>query len=781
MSLIQTESKTTGDTNSNYKQYLENNKELTLLRGKIAFRKEWPTKLPTEEEIKQHGGNFGWVLGEDDLVVDVDPRADGLKGYEALLVFLRRVDPSINLEPTVNTASDSGFHIYLKMPESERGNKFISKNYKLFPGVDFLTNVGYCVAAGSKTEKGEYTWANDGFKQTPAPPTLLSIIRVPKVDGAAEPVQEAIPNGDTEAAETKPKTTDKKTYDKMPVATVMAYLNVLSADMDQNSWVRIGWALHSWDSTSTGLAIWENWSKGAITKVYKSGDTAKRWAKFNAAGGVTIGSLKAMAELANPNEDVDGEGEGKLINGKPWVEDWTYVRATKQYCSRSLREETDVMGFKDSCDWRVPRGGKKNTPLAPNARDWVMKNNLIKTVHSKSYMPALPTTIFSKGGRDYVNTFYPETVPAAAEVNTPEGDAYWDALLDHYKLIFVDPKDVKLALEWTAFQVQHQGEKLLWAPVIQGPRRCGKSYFKYLLELLLGDDHVAMVNPSELGEGFNEWAVGNSVVAIEEFGVKGKDKHNVTQKLKSLITEPTVMVNNKFGSKGVEFNVTNYIGLTNDKAGIPPEDIDGRFWVIFTPFYKADKMSFYEHLNKNGFHFDAEPAEWKGLYFKRLMQPVTSKDKTIGAQLRKRFIEYKISQEFLDMTEAPSTIYGEAVSDSAQAGVAGFNQLKDLINEGGLGYSKNMLSFDDVWSAFDKLHGDKMVSHNERGFLLEKIGMLVKLIRVDGRQIRVWVPSKDIKQSVAEASDTYKQVFDTDSQKKSGGFRKGFEKVTNIN
>lgn len=109
---------------------------LTPLKGKIPLVKDWvkteydPFLSPSE--IK---GNYGVVLQDDDIIVDVDPR-NFPKGENSLarLIDDLGVAKSDFLTFTVKTGG-GGLHLYFKKPKDFK----IRGGLKEYPGIEFKT------------------------------------------------------------------------------------------------------------------------------------------------------------------------------------------------------------------------------------------------------------------------------------------------------------------------------------------------------------------------------------------------------------------------------------------------------------------------------------------------------------------------------------------------------------------------------------------------------------------------------------------------------------------
>lgn len=92
-------------------------------------------------------GNYGVVLQEDDLVIDVDKRnfKEGVNSYHKLKAAID--EPGLSKDTfVVRTGSGRGFHIYLKKPP----DLDIIRSCARFPGVEFKSKGQYVVGPGCK-------------------------------------------------------------------------------------------------------------------------------------------------------------------------------------------------------------------------------------------------------------------------------------------------------------------------------------------------------------------------------------------------------------------------------------------------------------------------------------------------------------------------------------------------------------------------------------------------------------------------------------------------------
>ena len=154
---------------------------LTPLKGKIPLVKDWgkteydPFLSP--DEIK---GNYGVVLQDDDIIVDVDPR-NFPAGENSLTRLINDLgaDKSEWSTFTVRTGG-GGIHMYFKKPADFK----IKGSLKEYKGIEFKTKGQQIVGAGSihpETQK-PYTIKCSPFAPKNAPQVLLDLIERPEFE-----------------------------------------------------------------------------------------------------------------------------------------------------------------------------------------------------------------------------------------------------------------------------------------------------------------------------------------------------------------------------------------------------------------------------------------------------------------------------------------------------------------------------------------------------------------------------------------------------------------------
>ena len=153
---------------------LDNGKQISA--GKVPIDKDWLNKTFSKKYIRQNvekGNNVGFLLGDKDLVVDVDPKNGGDKSLKELIKDLDY--DFFEHCPTVQTGS-KGYHFYLKKSDEIK----VSETLEQYPGIEFKT-VGRQVVIPGSTHPNGRTYEFDDlateFDFTPnSPDCLIALI-----------------------------------------------------------------------------------------------------------------------------------------------------------------------------------------------------------------------------------------------------------------------------------------------------------------------------------------------------------------------------------------------------------------------------------------------------------------------------------------------------------------------------------------------------------------------------------------------------------------------------
>ena len=144
---------------------------------------------------------------------------------------------------------------------------------------------------------------------------------------------------------------------------------------------------------------------------------------------------------------------------------------------------------------------------------------------------------------------------------------------------------------WLAYPLQHKGAKLRNSVVMHGDEGAGKNFMFDVIAQIYGK-YGALVGQDELEDKFNDWRSCKLFVVGDEVSSRQELVHN-KNRLKSLITSPTVQINPKGLPRREEANHMNIAFLSNEVMPLALDNTDRRYLVIYTPpaldreFYRA--------------------------------------------------------------------------------------------------------------------------------------------------------------------------------------------------
>ena len=140
---------------------------------------------------------------------------------------------------------------------------------------------------------------------------------------------------------------------------------------------------------------------------------------------------------------------------------------------------------------------------------------------------------------------------------------------------------------WMAYPFQHPGVKLHTAMLLYSPiQGVGKGLLTETLKALYGrhttDDfsNAHTINNSQLKSTYNPWIARKQLVICDEILVPTSEREVVGERLKSLITEHDVTVNQKYAREITLPNHANFIITSNSPAAVKIEDGDRRYFVV---------------------------------------------------------------------------------------------------------------------------------------------------------------------------------------------------------
>ena len=148
--------------------------------------------------------------------------------------------------------------------------------------------------------------------------------------------------------------------------------------------------------------------------------------------------------------------------------------------------------------------------------------------------------------------------------------------------LFPNYRERKRFLNWLAGILQTR-QKQLTAWVLKGEQGAGKGIFlDYVLKELFGRRQTVKVEDSDLQSDFNPWLKNTILVAFNEVAHDNSTRNNIKSRIKAIITDPDVMINEKNIRNYFITNYVNCLFFSNEKVPLFIEQKDRRLNVVST-------------------------------------------------------------------------------------------------------------------------------------------------------------------------------------------------------
>lgn len=296
----------------------------------------------------------------------------------------------------------------------------------------------------------------------------------------------------------------------------------------------------------------------------------------------------------------------------------------------------------------------------------------IPRVDATIYCPRKMKPIVRLNGRDYLNTFLPSSLPAEDPKRSEEAGRLF---CEHMAVLIPEVEYQQRIIDYICHNVQHPGEKIPWAAVIQSAEGVGKGFLGRILMGVFGKKNVKVIGPQVLESQWDDWKLNAMFAILEEIHIPGKQREAVMNGIKMAISDKTIPINKRNTSAFDSPNYTNYIGFTNflDALHLKPTD---RRW--FPCQSKIQTEAQVLDLNATG-------------HFVR-MEPLLEE---LSGALRHWMMNHRIADDFPRYGPAPKTKYRKAIIENSKNPMAVL--IEKLVRDPG-----HPLIGDDI------IHGDRL-------------------------------------------------------------------------
>jgi len=673
----------------------------------IPKGQDWHTYESTEQEM-EHAKNIGVIIPDGIVLIDVDT----YKGVTTDAID-EALGCSLDWELAhVQETPSGGQHYAFALP----GGVVIRQGSDLLDveGFDTRTSGKGWIASGERYEDMTLTGLPGALcdEEWPELPALaIDALQGISRDDDSDDLLSAI------AAQP---------LDDLSDEDIATYLKAVEGDVNSyDAWLKVGMAcFHQFQGEKKGLRLWAKWSQ--CSDSYDEDELRAKWKSFGGsranpitfahvihrAGGrcavhaETVRTLEDKAiEVTDKESYLTFKAEVKAVNktvlpddlramlaatvaasvgadlgltkteikralmpmkkerpnndeiDRPdWIGDWVYIEKLCEFANTELNYTIKREAFNAKFDRQI------DCLMAEKcASSMALVDYSIDTVVDTMFWPGAALT-FSHDGMNMLNTYKAGGCIPCDEIDE-DGALVVDMLLAHIRFTLSDEREQGILLDWLAYVVQHPGQRINWALLLQGTQGSGKSYFVNLLQAVMGG-HVRNLDPTAIAGRFTGWAHGALVVAVEEIRISGTNKYEVLDRLKPFISNKTIQIEEKGRDHRTVPNFTNYLLLTNHKDAIPLSEGDRRYCILFSRVQSEEQL-FAELGGEQG----------ASEYFAKLFDETERRADVIT----KFLTEYKISADFNPVGRAPATearakMMGVAISPDRLA-------LEDAINQ----------------------------------------------------------------------------------------------------
>lgn len=279
----------------------------------------------------------------------------------------------------------------------------------------------------------------------------------------------------------------------------------------------------------------------------------------------------------------------------------------------------------------------KNHPRV-RPQDYLLFEMKVPTVYDTVYDPLNANDVFIESNDVlYVNSYvrrYPEPDPVQAEA----AGQLW---MGHLTNLIGENKYRQQLMDFLAFIIQYPGHKIRYSVMLQGCEGCGKTFISEAMASIIGKEHVISIDSEALKMSWNDWANRAQLVTLEEIRVAGQNRHEIMNRLKPLISNDLININQRLRDSRTVANKANYILFTNHHDALPLTQSDRRYFVLKSPLQTKEQV-----LALGG-----------KAYFGPLYQMIREN----AAGLRAFFEQWPISDDFDPNGQAPTTTYWQEV------------------------------------------------------------------------------------------------------------------------
>lgn len=240
-------------------------------------------------------------------------------------------------------------------------------------------------------------------------------------------------------------------------------------------------------------------------------------------------------------------------------------------------------------------------------------------VNCLAYRPGIEPAIITEGDKRKFNVHVP------SKVRSKQGDArLWEEFME--QLLPVESERLEV-MRWCATLVARPDVRMIYGLFLASEEQgVGKSVLGRILAKLVGEHNAGFPNENDItASAFNDWLGHKRLVIANE--IYAGENHHAYNRLKPFITEPEVLVNEKFVKAYRIENWAHFIICSNNKTrALRIDDKDRRLLVVRVTEEKLPGKywdDFFDWLDDGGYQIIA----WWAQQFLKKNAPVKTSDR----------------------------------------------------------------------------------------------------------------------------------------------------------
>jgi len=333
----------------------------------------------------------------------------------------------------------------------------------------------------------------------------------------------------------------------------------------------------------------EDDSVKAWLRQYPSVDPMHLWWVLEKNGGADAMLKQLGFEEPDPVDDALNIAIDRLVSR------YVYATFRDEYFDRKARVWISTRGM-DNAETRFMPLSDKGEPVS--AHSVLRSSTRADVVINERFIPGNTDEIATYDGVQWLNTWI------KSDIEPAPGDA--SLFLNHILYLCNDDKEqAGHLLDWMSYCYQNPGKKINHAPLVISPvQGVGKDTIADALSRLLGLSNCQIVQDDALSEGRFDFMRSAQLVVVPE--VMCGDRRDIANKLKPLITQKTVRINEKNVKPYNVDNTVNFMMFSNYENAAYIEDNDRRYFVVICR-QKPKSADYYTEMYRI-IEADADPA-----------------------------------------------------------------------------------------------------------------------------------------------------------------------------